>query len=186
MSPNSRNDDSTGAASAEPVHPLGRLNGAAEFVFRATAIVGMACLFGAGLVTVVDIIMRFFGSAVFGAVDLVQLLIMATAFTAIPYAFFRDGHVSVDIITQAFPPLVQLVMRAVTALASAALMGLILYYGWNAAKMQMMFGDVSQNIRLPMIWYWLPLLVGSGLSLLACLFAAAEAVVSMRDTGAKS
>ncbi|MHC5655243.1 TRAP transporter small permease [Stappia sp.] len=186
MSHNSPNNDRAGVAKAAPVSPLGPLGVIAGLVFRVTALVGMACLFGAGLVTVVDIVMRAFESGIHGAVDIVQLLIMATAFTAIPYAFFSDGHVSVDIVTQSFPDPVQKLLRALTALASAVVMALILYYGWEAAKLQMMFGDKSQNIGIPLIWYWMPLIVGAGLSVLACLFVALEAALAFRfSSGAR-
>lgn len=180
MSQNSRQNktDKRAAVIPSPRMPKGRLGTIAGAIFRVTALFGMACLFGAGLVTVIDVGLRFVGGAIPGAVDLVQLLILATAFTAIPFAFFRDGHVSVDLVTQAFPDRVQAFLAVLTALAALGLMALILWYGWGAAQMQMMFGDVSQNLRIPMIWYWAPLLAGSGLSILACLSALWAAVVS--------
>lgn len=152
---------------------LGVLAGA---VFRAAALLGMAALFAAGGVTVVDVVLRFFGGAVPGAVDLVQLFIMTAVFSAIPFAFFRDGHVAVDLLTQALPPRVQALLSLVTALLALALMTLIVVYGWKSAAMQIMFGDVSQNLGVPMIWYWAPLLAGSGLSILACLIASGAAL----------
>ena len=152
---------------------LGFLAGA---VFRAAALFGMTALFAAGLVTVADVVLRFFGGAVPGAVDLVQLFIMTAVFSAIPFAFFRDGHVAVDLLTQAFPPRVQAFLSLVTALLALVLMALIVFYGWQSAAMQMMFGDVSQNLGVPMIWYWAPLLGGSALSILACLIAAGAAL----------
>ena len=145
-------------------------------MFRATAVFGVACLMAAGLVTVADIVLRFFGGAVPGAVDLVQLFVMATVFAAIPWAFFSDGHVSVDLLSDAFPASVQRALRLAAALAAAGVMALILVYGWQAAALQARFGDVSQNLALPMAWYWAPLLVGAALSILACLIAAVEAL----------
>lgn len=159
---------------------LGILAGA---VFKATGLFGMAALLAAGLVTVADIALRFFGGAVPGVVDLVQLFMMAAVFAAIPFAFFRDGHVSVDLLTQAFPPRAQAFLSLATALLALGLMGLILFYGWKSAQMQIMFGDVSQNIRVPMIWYWAPLLAGSALSILACLIAAGAAVRALLVAG---
>ena len=135
----------------------------------------MACLMAAGLVTVVDIVLRFFGGVVPGAVDLVQLFIMAAAFAAIPWAFHTDGHIGVDLVTERLPAPVQAVLRALAALAAAAVMALILVYGWQAAALQMQFGDVSQNLGVPMVWYWAPLLAGAALSVAACLIAAATA-----------
>ena len=51
----------------------------------------------------------------------------------------------------------------------------------------MMFGDKSQNIGIPMVWYWLALVIGSGLSVLACLVTALTALLSLRASpGANS
>ena len=130
----------------------------------------------AGLVTVADIVLRFFGGAVPGAVDLVQLFVMATAFAAIPWAFHTDGHVGVDLVSERLPAPVQAALRMLAALAAAVVMALILVYGWQAAALQMRFGDVSQNLGVPMVWYWAPLLAGAALSLAACLIAAATAL----------
>jgi TRAP-type C4-dicarboxylate transport system permease small subunit len=152
---------------------LGVLAGA---VFRAAGLFGMAALFAAGAVTVVDVVLRFFGGAVPGAVDLVQLFMMAAVFAAIPFAFFRDGHVSVDLVTRALPPRLQALQSLMTSLLALALMSLIVVYGWKSAAMQVMFGDVSQNLGIPMIWYWAPLIAGSALSILACLIAAGTAL----------
>ncbi len=147
----------------------------ATLVFRATAIFAVACLMIAGLITVVDIVLRFFGGAVPGAVDLVQLFIVATAFAAIPWAFHTDGHVGVDLMTEWLPERAQAVLRATAALAGAGVMTLILIYGWQTAALQMRFGDVSQNLGVPLVWYWTPLLAGAALSIAACLLAAATA-----------
>lgn len=178
MSPSSRNEDAAG--------PLPRVRRAADPLFRAAALVGVVSLFAAGGVTVLDIVLRAFGGAVPGVVDLVQLFVMATAFTAVPYAFFCEGHVSVDILTQAFPPRAQWLLRALAALAAAAVMTLILYYGWQAARQQMRFGDVSQNLGIPMIWYWALLLAGAALSILACVIAAVEAFAALARPARRS
>lgn len=186
MSPNSPHGDGEGAGTAGvPRGRPPRLGAFAGAVFRLTALFGMLALFCAGAVTVTDIVLRFFGGAVPGVVDLVQLFILSAAFAAIPFAFFRDGHVSVDLLTQAFPPRVQALLSLATALLALALMGLVLLYGWRSAQMQMMFGDISQNLGIPMIWYWTPLLAGSALSMLACLLAvfAALRAVALPDTG---
>lgn len=178
MSPSSPSDGGS-ATALTPADRRSRLDRAAAVVFRAAALFGIIALFAAGLVTVADIVLRVFGGAVPGAVDLVQLLILSAAFAAIPFAFFRDAHVSVDLLTQALPARVQAALALLTALGALALMALILWYGWRSAQMQMRFGDVSQNLGIPMIWYWAPLLLGSALSIVACLFAVRRALASL-------
>jgi hypothetical protein len=44
--------------------------------------------------------------------------------------------------------------------------------------MQLEYGDVSQTIAIPMIWYWIPLLYGCLLSTLVCLLISIEAVAN--------
>lgn len=173
-------------AGAEPGHRPGHWSRAVALVFRATALFGVACLLGAALVTVVDIGLRFFDAAIPGVVDIVQLLVLATGFAAIPFAFHRDAHVSVDLFSQVFPQRIQSLLIALASLGGVVLMGLILYYGWEAAKMQMMFGDVSQNIRIPMIWYWIPLLVGSALSVLAAVLATLQNLAGLFRSSRRS
>lgn len=166
-------------AGADPGRRQGLWSRTVDLVFRATALFGIACLLGAAMVTVADIGLRFFGAAIPGVVDIVQLLILVTGFAAIPFAFHRDAHVSVDLFSQVFPRRIQSLLVVLASLGGVALMGLILYYGWEAAKAQMMYGDVSQNIRIPMLWYWLPLLVGSALSVLAGVLATLQALAGL-------
>jgi TRAP-type C4-dicarboxylate transport system permease small subunit len=145
---------------------------------RVVALLGAAALGGAMLATVTDVGMRPFDTGLFGVVDIVQLGVMAAAWLAIPYAFMTDSHVSVDLLAQNLPVRLAAALRALGALLAAGLMALVLIYGWQAAAQQARFGDVSSTLALPKTWYWAPLLVGAGLSLVATTLIALQAVLA--------
>ncbi len=156
---------------------------------RAVALTGMGLLSVAIAVTVADILLRAtVNAAILGMVDLTQLSVMAAAFWAIPFAFARAGHVSVEVAEDRLPPRLRHALDAVGALLGALFMGLIAWYGWDSANLAHDYGDVSQNLGLPMIAYWAFVLSGAVLSVLAVLMVAVRhlgAAVSGTDPGAQ-
>nr|WP_281413114.1 TRAP transporter small permease [Marivibrio halodurans] len=120
------------------------------------------------MIVVVDVVWRRIGGqALIGAVDLTQLCVMAAAFLSIPYAFVRRSHVVVDLLAGRLSADGRRLLDLLGAVLSTALLGLILYLGWGRAMEQLRYGDVSQDLAIPMIWYWGFLLTGAGLSVLA-------------------
>jgi TRAP-type C4-dicarboxylate transport system permease small subunit len=147
-------------------------SGAIARIYRWAAHLGFACLAGAALVTVADIALRQVGGAVVGVVDLVQLLVMAGAYFAIPYAFLHDGHVAVDLVSARLGRRLDAACRALGALLATGFMLAIARYGLDAAMEQHAYGDRSHTMGIPILWYWAPLLLGAALSVLAALLIA--------------
>jgi TRAP-type C4-dicarboxylate transport system permease small subunit len=121
----------------------------------------------AAVLTVANIIGRTVGLPVPGIVDLVQLCVVAGAWLAIPYTFRVGGHVSVDVLLKLLPLSVGKLLTAVARLVALLLLALILWQCYGAFQQQMMFGDRSQQLGIPMTYYWLPLLIGVAIALLA-------------------
>ena len=152
---------------------------AAERVARWLASAGVFFLLGAMLVTMSDVVLRLVArmSAYFfdaplnlivpGIVDITQLLVIAVAYLAMPYAFLTGSHVSVDLVTDRFPPRLLAVVRAGGALLSLCFMAAVTWYGAQAALQQYGYGDASHTIAIPILWYWTPLLIGAALSVVA-------------------
>lgn len=151
---------------------------AAQTAMRWLAYAAVALLSCAMLVTVADVALRAAAKgalyltgeglqvAVPGVVDIVQLFVIATAYFAIPFAFMTDNHVTVDIVTDRLPWRLRYSLHALGALIGVALMAAILVYGWD--KMLGQVGSLtSQEIGIPIVWYWVPLLVGAALSVVA-------------------
>ncbi len=143
---------------------------------RILAWVALACLAGATLVTLADIGLRALsravdlvtgrppGLALVGIVDLVQLAVMAAAYLAIPFTFAGEGHVTVDMLYLRLPYRLRTLLRALAALLSCLFMAMILRYGIDQARLVAEYGDRSATLGIPLVWYWLPLLLGAALS----------------------
>ena len=129
------------------------------------AMAGMFSLLGVVLVTTADICLRrTLGITVEGNVDVTQLLVMAAASLAIPFAFMTDHHVAVTVLSDRLAPRKQLLLKGIAALLSAAFMTMIFVYGYQQAALQVRMGDVSQTVGIPMVYYWAPLLTGTAVT----------------------
>ena len=138
-----------------------------------TAMFAAACLFAAMSVIVIDILTRrSIDLSIVGSVDLTQLFVMACAFLAMPFAFVRDAHVSVEFVTDVLPPRLVLVTKALAATLSCAFMFAVLISSYEQASLQIGNGDRSQTIGIPIAAFWAPLLAGMGLSALATMMIA--------------
>ncbi|WP_413208351.1 TRAP transporter small permease [Rhodospirillum sp. A1_3_36] len=130
--------------------------------------VGMTALLGAMSITVLDIILRKIGQGgIPGAVDLVQLTIMWAAFLSIPLGFTRHGHVAVSMVVERFGIRGQAVSLALSTAAACVVMAGIGWFGMDKALQQWTYGDSSLTIGVPMVLYWIPLVVGSTFAALA-------------------
>jgi len=128
------------------------------------------------MLTVADVVLRsFFNRPIHGTFELVELLLACAVFLALPAAFLREEHIVVDIIDQYAPRAVPALKRLAGIIAIAVL----LLLGWQAvlaARDTLAFGDVTMDLELPRILYWLPLLAGVG-----CSAVAAVVVLLSRD-----
>ena len=127
---------------------------------------------GAVIVTVADVIARRIGLAVPGVVDLVQLFVLSGAWLAIPYAFRTGAHVAVDLFLGFLPPGLVRAAGLIAGLLAFGLLTAMLIRANESFKLQLMFGDKSQQIGIPMTWYWTPLLIGLALSILFVVLSA--------------
>ncbi len=140
---------------------------AVERLTLVLAVLGVAAYATAALVTVADVLARRFGGAVPGVVDLVQLFVLAGAYFVIPYTFVADRHVSVDLFTARLPVRAALLLKAFAAALALAILLPMLVRTYGSALSQIAYGDRSQTIGIPMIWYWAPLVAGVAASILA-------------------
>jgi TRAP-type C4-dicarboxylate transport system permease small subunit len=126
------------------------------------------------LVTVTDVVLRAVANRpIRGALELVELLLACTFFLALPASFLREEHIVVDIVDGWLPRAVPWLRRAAGALA-VAVMAVMAWQGWIGAKDTLVFHDVTSDLEIPRIWYWVPVLagmIGAALAAAAMLFA---------------
>ena len=122
------------------------------------------------MVTVADVFLRtFFSYPMRGVLELVELGLACTILLALPAVFLRDEHLVVDVIDHlAKKPVVRLLDLA-GAIVSLVVLAVMLWQMVPLARTMHEFGDVTSDLSLPKIWYWVPVLLG--------LFASALAAV---------
>jgi TRAP-type C4-dicarboxylate transport system permease small subunit len=130
---------------------------------RAAALCGgVAAVFLAAmmLLTVADVALRAaFNLPLRGTYELIELLLACTFFLALPAVFLRDEHIVVDVVDGLAPKAVPGLRRFAEVLAIAVL-AVMAWQGWQAAAETLVFNDVTSDLGIHRLWYWVPVLVG--------------------------
>ena len=112
------------------------------------------------LLTVADVVLRAVANhPIRGVVELVELMLAGTFFFALPAAFLRDENIVVDMIDGWRPRLVPLLKRAAAA-GAFVMLAVVVWQSWIAAKDSVALGDVTSDLSLPKVLYWIPVLAG--------------------------
>jgi TRAP-type C4-dicarboxylate transport system permease small subunit len=121
------------------------------------------------LLTVADVALRaIVNTPIRGVYELVELLLAASFFVALPAVFLRDDHIVVNLFDDALPRLVP-VLKRVTAALAAVILAVVAWQGFLAAADSFAFNDVTADLGLPRYWHWSALLVGIVASAIAAL-----------------
>ena len=125
------------------------------------------------LLTGADVVLRAVANTpIRGTFEIVELLLACSFFFALPAVFLREEHIVVDVIDGALPRAVPLLRRFGLVLSVILLAGMS-WQGWIAAGDAVAFHDVTSDLGLPRLWYWIPVLagmIGAGLAAAAMLF----------------
>jgi TRAP-type C4-dicarboxylate transport system permease small subunit len=113
------------------------------------------------LLTVADIVLRtFWHYPIQGMLELVELGLACTIFLALPAVFLRDEHLVVDVIDHFTRPAVVRLLDLAGALISLGVLVLMVWQMVPLARSMHEFGDVTSDLSIPRIWYWIPVLAG--------------------------
>jgi TRAP-type C4-dicarboxylate transport system permease small subunit len=137
-----------------------------ERLLRLLSLAGTAAIVLGVVLTMTDIGLRSVSTlTVKGIVDIMQLCVLIGAMLAIPYGFLTDQHVAIDVFTGRMPAGTQVALRVIAAALGALFLGAVTWFSFRQAMTE--YGDRSQTIGIPMIWYWMPFLSAMALSVLA-------------------
>jgi TRAP-type C4-dicarboxylate transport system permease small subunit len=117
--------------------------------------------------------------AVPGVVDLVELTLVTVAHLSVAVTFMIGTHVTVDVVANTLPAGVRRLTQRLGWALSFAFMALCFYTALDQGRGRFSDGVVSPTISLPMWWFWVPVVFGTGLAALACLYH----LVSRRAAG---
>ena len=116
------------------------------------------------LLTVADVLLRtFFSYPIRGMLELIELGLACTIFIALPAVFLREGHLVVDVLRQ------RRMLDLMGTLVSLVVLAGMAWYMLPIARNMYEFGDVTSDLSLPRIWYWVPVLFGVGASAVVTL-----------------
>jgi len=113
------------------------------------------------LLTVVDVIGRFFKHPIFGSVELVGFLATIVVASALPYTHKVDGHVGVEILVRLLSKKAQICIDIFTRTLSLVLFSLITWQMFLYAEDIQKTGEVSMNLEFPI--YYIVYLLAFGL-----------------------
>ena len=112
------------------------------------------------LLTVADVVLRaVVNRPIRGTFEIIELLLACTFFLALPAVFLRDEHLVVDIVDPLAPRWVPRLRRIAEIIAIPVLV-LMAWEGWKAAAETLVFHDVTSDLAIHRILYWLPVLFG--------------------------
>ena len=111
------------------------------------------------LITVVDVVGRFFKHPIFGSVEIVGFLAVAVAAAAMPHTYKVGGHVGVEIITRLLPRKMRLLLDLFTRTLTLILFGVVAWQMFIYAQDMQQAGEVSMNLEFPLHYIVLVLAV---------------------------
>jgi TRAP-type transport system small permease protein len=122
------------------------------------------------LLTVADVLLRaLVNKPIHGTYELIELGLACAIFVALPAVFLRDEHLVVDVVDSLAPKRVVRLLDLFGAVASLAVLGVMFWRMVPLARDMQEFGDVTADLSIPKIVYWVPVLLGVGASALATL-----------------
>jgi TRAP-type transport system small permease protein len=120
------------------------------------------------LLTIADVLMKsFFNRPIKGTFELVELLLVFVVFFGIAEVFRADGNICVDVVDHALGARGRAALQAFGALSSLAFLLLV---GWamiGSAWDTVDYPQWTQEIGIPLYAYWVPILIGTALSIVA-------------------
>jgi len=112
------------------------------------------------LLTVADVLLRALANRpIRGMYELVELLLACTFFVALPAVFLRDEHIVVDVADSIVPKAVP-ALRRFAEVVAVVVLTVMAWQGWKAAAETLVFNDVTSDLGIHRLVYWIPVLVG--------------------------
>lgn len=121
------------------------------------------------LLTIADVILRTIDEQwrIYGVVEMVQLTFDCLVFLALPAVFLLARNITVNVFDDLLPAAALRIVVTGSALTTVVYLSLV---GWQVvvtALEALEFDDQTQDLRIPIFAYWLPVWIGFGGALAA-------------------
>ena len=156
------------------------LNRIIDIATMALVWIGGALILGVMFVTIGDIIARWgFSKGYIGLVDVTQFAVVGFAYLSLPRVFWTDANVAIELYDDHLSVRLDALLRLFAGLLALGALGILLWYGWTQASRTLRFGDVSQNVEIPMIAFWGLILSGLAASAIVVILRLVQAVLQL-------
>lgn len=132
--------------------------------------IGGLLMLGVIVLTIADVVSRWtLARGYIGLVDVTQFAVVGFAYLALPRVFWTDANVAIELYDDRLSARADAIIRMFALLLSLGIIVLIFRYGFVLAQRTLRYHDVSQNIGIPMIGFWVLILAGLGVSMIIIL-----------------
>jgi TRAP-type C4-dicarboxylate transport system permease small subunit len=121
-----------------------------------------------------------------GVFDLVSALLVFVVFLGLPQTFLSQGNVTVDLIDRFLGRRGVLAFRAAAGALTVVFLVLLFWHMFQPALDAWRFGDRKPDLDVPIWIIWLPVLIGTGLALVAVIVLIGRALRGRDDGGAQA
>jgi len=145
-----------------------------SLIVKIFAAIGQGILILMMLLTASDVCLRYiFNRPILGAHEVTEFMMAVTVSSALAYAAYRKGHVSVDVLITRFSPRVQAVINSITCFLSLSVFLLIAWRSTLYAENLRASGQVSTSLYIPIYPFVYSIVIGS---VIICLILLANLV----------
>jgi len=121
-------------------------------------------------VTVMDVILRLFGSGITGAYDIVRSLgVIAVAF-ALPYLTAVKGHIAIEFFYHKFGSLGRTILDSLIRIISMAIFGILAFQTFKHGLFLYKTGEVFPTLGMPVFWVALAISLSSILMMIVFIY----------------
>lgn len=149
------------------------------------ALAALALLVMVLAITVDVVRANVFHRPIKGVFDLVSTLLVLVVFLGIPQTFLTQGNVTVDLIDRFLGRRGVAVFRAIAGLLTVVFLGLLFWHMFLPALDTYQFDDRKPDLDLPIWMIWVPVLLGTGLALLAVIVVIARELRTRGGAGGR-
>ncbi|MEZ5935298.1 MAG: TRAP transporter small permease [Alphaproteobacteria bacterium] len=154
---------------------------AADRLIALSAVIGALGLLVEVAVILIDVVGRAFGKPLFGSQDLITMTMVIVVFGGMAVCDRRGGHIAVDLLERFFPPAVNRLTDAASALLGALIFVVMAFAVYESAKLSLMLNLSTNLLNLPKAWFQWMLSGFALLTALGMVLRALELALGVRD-----
>ncbi len=116
------------------------------------AVLSAGGIFAMMLITVADVILRFFGRPITGAYDIVQIMGVLSITGALPYTTAVKGHVAIEYFYHKMSRRGRIGMDTFLRVLAMGLFGVLTYQAVRYGNQLRTSGQVTMTLHIPLFW----------------------------------